>query len=384
MQRRSHKKSRQGCGECKKRHKKCDEFRPQCVNCTTANIKCSFAGNQSPDGDGYMISVGSAEATQSPRPQQAISTQAPGPEAAKAYVNLLHLELFNHWNSNSCKGFLSESTLPESLPLFLGYAFSSPFLMHETLAISALHLSTLRTDRAQFYQDESSKLQAEALRLFNESVTEVTDENLIPAFLFSATFGMHFLCGILSKPNPDLDYLFDGLVQSITILAGVIGVVWGRWADIVRSDVSSMLVIDDYEGEVDDEITQRFENLQGRIGKAPGLDSSQAKVLEDAVGDLILAYKLSYSADPATNRRMVRGVTTWLMKVSSGYSELVSQRQPEALVVLAYFAILLHRCRRLWTVRDAGRVLFDAVTLYLGNDWESWLEWPRSIVYRKD
>lgn len=42
MHRRGHKKSRNGCLECKRRHMKCDETRPQCANCTTVHRACQY------------------------------------------------------------------------------------------------------------------------------------------------------------------------------------------------------------------------------------------------------------------------------------------------------------------------------------------------------
>ncbi|KAK2608914.1 hypothetical protein QQS21_002490 [Conoideocrella luteorostrata] len=40
--RRPHKKSRKGCAECKRRHIRCDERQPTCVNCETIEHACSF------------------------------------------------------------------------------------------------------------------------------------------------------------------------------------------------------------------------------------------------------------------------------------------------------------------------------------------------------
>ncbi|KAF4431771.1 Lysine biosynthesis regulatory protein LYS14 [Colletotrichum fructicola] len=40
--RRSHKKSRNGCTECKRRHIRCDERQPSCANCEVAERACVF------------------------------------------------------------------------------------------------------------------------------------------------------------------------------------------------------------------------------------------------------------------------------------------------------------------------------------------------------
>lgn len=40
--RKSHKKSRLGCDNCKQRRIKCDELFPQCLRCTVHRVECSY------------------------------------------------------------------------------------------------------------------------------------------------------------------------------------------------------------------------------------------------------------------------------------------------------------------------------------------------------
>lgn len=42
LSRRSHRKSRLGCLNCKRRRIKCDESRPQCTNCVRHSIACDY------------------------------------------------------------------------------------------------------------------------------------------------------------------------------------------------------------------------------------------------------------------------------------------------------------------------------------------------------
>jgi hypothetical protein len=143
-------------------------------------------------------------------------------------VNLLHLEIFHHSTSDTSKDLFLDDTAIDTRPKLLEYAFSLPFLMHEILAMSSLHLSTIHPSSPHLYRRESTTFQASALKLFNKSVKEVTDTNLIPAFLFAGIFGLHFFCDIFSTPSSDLDHFLDRLVQSIKIWAGVRAVIAGR------------------------------------------------------------------------------------------------------------------------------------------------------------
>lgn len=49
--RKSHTKSRKGCGICKRRHIRCDEAYPQCKNCSKHNVRCDYMDGPSPPDD---------------------------------------------------------------------------------------------------------------------------------------------------------------------------------------------------------------------------------------------------------------------------------------------------------------------------------------------
>jgi hypothetical protein len=76
-----------------------------------------------------------------------------------------------------------------------------------------------------------------------------------------------------------------------------------------------------------------------------------------------------------------RMVTAWPITVSTEYTVLLTRRRPGALLVLAYFGILLHRYQDLWAVGQSAIYLLNAVGAYLGADHDKWLEGPRSIVF---
>ncbi|KAJ4526111.1 hypothetical protein HRR81_003511 [Exophiala dermatitidis] len=71
---------------------------------------------------------------------------------------------------------------------------------------------------------------------------------------------------------------------------------------------------------------------------------------------------------------------TWPVLVSSEYLALLRQRQPQALVILAHYAVLLHRGRRFWLLGDGGQFLIESICATLGPKWQKWLEFPKSAL----
>jgi hypothetical protein len=66
--------------------------------------------------------------------------------------------------------------------------------------------------------------------------------------------------------------------------------------------------------------------------------------------------------------------------VSTEYIDVLRRLQPEAVVVLAYYGVLLHHCRRFWIFGDAGAFIVRAIAQHLGVYWEHVMAWPLSMV----
>jgi hypothetical protein len=253
--------------------------------------------------------------------------------------------------------------------------------MYEQLAISALHLSIKNPTKSNLYLTESTTLQSHALSLFNSSTPTVNPDNIIPAFLFSGVLGLHFFYDTFSTPSPDLEVFLDRLVQSIRLLRGVLIMV-GDYRELLKdSDISCLL--QDGQAPVvdrDDEVTHAFEDLRTRFSESHNLSAFESKVYCEAITGLIRVYNsqaLDSTSDGPPNARMV---TVWPITISAEYTDLLSERKPEALVVMAYYSILLHSKRAFWAVGDAGRVLLTAIKEYLGEGWFEWLTLPEGMI----
>lgn len=253
--------------------------------------------------------------------------------------------------------------------------------MYETLALSAFHLSIQNSAKSSLYLAESTSLQAHALSLFNSSTSIADDGNLIPAFLFSAVLGLHFFCDTFSTPSPDLSTFLDRLVQSIRLLRGVSAFIGDSWEVIRNSDINILLQV--HEGPVvdrDDEVTHAFEDLRTRLSQSHTLSASEAQVYREAITNMIWLHNSQASNSVIDGKSNARVVATWPIQISLEYTELLVERKPEALVVMAYFSILLYDRREFWAMGDSGRLLLSAIVNYLGDDWAEWLAPPRSIV----
>jgi len=387
MIRRTHKKSRQGCAECKRSRKKCDESHPACVNCVIAKRQCSFVHNidsrKDRDDDKFIRYTGpdSPALTPSAASHTTASTPlpvTPAPLDSAHHVNLLHLELFQNISSDSMS-FTDSSKKQLWLDTVLRYGFSYSYLMYQTLALSAFNLSTRHPSKASLYLSEATALQAHALSLFNASNPTINQDNLIPGFMFSGGLGLYFFCETFLTPSADIDTLIDRLVQSIRLLRGVRAVLGGSWELIMDSDIKCLLAGEDSFQSRDDEVTQAFEDLRTIFASSHALSAFESSVYCEAIASLTKVYS-SFRTDVLDGPSGTGAATSWPIQLTADYTELLDQRKPEALIVMAYFSILLYRWRSFWAVGEAGRFLLTTIEESLGHEWSEWLVVPRRLV----
>jgi hypothetical protein len=307
---------------------------------------------------------------------------------AEPYVNATHMELF-YFIIDGADWTTGGDHLKGSRPHIAKYAFTHPFLLNELLAVSALHLSTRRPAQQSFYRDEATRLQSQGLRLFNETTRDLNNENIIPAFLFSALQGIVTFFETFHDPTyeaSDYTTFFDNVVQSVRLLQGVRAIVAPWWQFLLASEIKDILDVDeDRTVNLDwaDEVVDRFESIRAHISQSPELNPAQAVVCDKAIEELIYVYRAAFAhgREPTPEEQAAaQHSTRWLILVPPGYTELLVQRKPEALVILGYFAILLHRLRDCWNVGDAAERLLLVVEAHLEEPWLGALSWPNVFV----
>lgn len=68
------------------------------------------------------------------------------------------------------------------------------------------------------------------------------------------------------------------------------------------------------------------------------------------------------------------------MELEDDFLNLLNARRPEALIILAYYGVLLHSFRDSWMAHQSGASLVRVIATSVGQFWEPWLAWPRHIV----
>ncbi|CAG8406135.1 unnamed protein product [Penicillium salamii] len=379
MVRRTHKKSRNGCVECKRRHMKCDEKRPICSNCTSSQRHCEFVGPFPLVHGSRSASRELTTASPSVQSQSALSPaqilQQPNTFTEDAPVNMLHVEFLHGLWSDGMNALLSSDS-PEKISFqdFLHHGLGAPYLMNELLSLSALHLSIIRPEKRNYYQHHSTQLQNYALNSFNAMSSHITAENTAPIFLFAGILGLHKLCETLVCRDDDFEGFLDRFVQYVILHHGVRVIVGqGRWELLHQTNLKPLLDLGTKIPPLDSTLGPVCQELLDRI-KGVGLDDSIFRIYQQAVQAVQSVMAMIEGQAPGTNN--VNILVAWPILVPREYIDLVSERRSEALVIFAYYGALVDTHKDLWLFRDGGEYLVRSISQYLGTHWEEWLRWP--------
>ncbi|KAJ5488975.1 hypothetical protein N7539_003865 [Penicillium diatomitis] len=288
---------------------------------------------------------------------------------------MLHIELFYHLLSDTLPGLdvqLGETDLVGLVPHLL----KAPYMVNELLAFSALHLSTRHPERCKYYRTLATQLQTHAIANFQEGGLVIDQETCVPAVMFSSIVGLHALCDSLVHREKDFAHFVDKFVHCFRLHLGVRTVFTEAWA-MIRQSVLKPLLAD----------VERQHHFDGRLGlgcakllrlvQAANLGDHLTRIYKQAIEQLQVSANVFIPSAIAGSQFFGAG---WPLLVCSEYNDLLLQRRPEALVILAHYAIMLQCCRGSWIVGDGGHYIIQSTRDWLGSEWAEWLEWAVTDV----
>jgi hypothetical protein len=286
---------------------------------------------------------------------------------------LTHLELFHHFEHHlgdilgpdpGVGGIAIKRTIQES--------FKAPYLMDELLAFSAAHKSILDPSRKDIYLTEATNLQTRGLSRFNAAQAKLSDDNCMAILMFSIILGYHVLFDTFLVQN-DFTAFMSKMVHCLRLHRGIHIIASNSWK-IIHKELF----------DCDSSYMEPVEPVKPGDQCAPLLDLlDESELGENAKEDCREAVNLLQficSRQRTGTSQVTLSIQEWAVRIPAGYVELLNQLQPEALVILAYYATLLHHCRSYWTIGDAGAYLIRSINCHLGGYFARWLEWPNQVL----
>ncbi|KAH0347751.1 hypothetical protein KCU81_g3428, partial [Aureobasidium melanogenum] len=371
-QRRNHKKSRNGCENCKKLHYKCDEGKPSCGGCTKRKVECSFTTSQSPASD---VSANT-------RVFNAIShniTSHNGDTVTP--LPMADLELLNQAITSTQYSITPDSKPDKELS---GLPFRFPYLMHSTLALAALHLYSEQPHRPELLSRAAAHQHA-ALSQVRPHIIDVTAEHSQAILNFAAITSIFALAepaydprGLGSARDP-----VDELLNSFHLGRGIKTILTQAWSLLQhKENIKKVIGLPDYtalKATLDDTYPV-YPTLRSVI-KESCQDDEAVSCLE------ALELVFFYMAVNETHQQDIPGpmyVQMWPIDVSTHFLSMLADRNPIALLVLAYYAALMRLRSNTWWLERWPSAILQHVTSTLDPTLVIHLDWPRQKILQLD
>ncbi|KAH6970047.1 hypothetical protein HG530_012009 [Fusarium avenaceum] len=416
--RRAHRKSRNGCLECKRRHIKCDEHRPNCSNCVTSERACSFptppkpAAAESPLNEPLrnksssrlqspVDSVSSAGASQRPSSippppylgsrldpddrssvttlpsftesfdfaESPLSSSLPDALPTPVFTGK-HLILLHHFRKSM---LFDAENVDIIIDVALEWSSQAPYALDQLLAIAADHLAMIHPESSISYRRTATELQTRALTYFNKDSLEIAGHETrnLPRFLFSSLLSLHMLYDLFTQYRASFHIFIERFCDSVFLHRGVRSFTSPAYKSLLDSPLAPFFLGVKNAAELGDkgsECDKLIEFIQNS-----DLSGAAVEACSDAASTLQWAFNVYRNLPPRTN---IQAASAFPVVLHQEYIEIVRKHRPEALLVLAYYGVLLHRCRYVWLFGDSGAFLIRLIADHLGSYWQEAMRWP--------
>ncbi|KAI0383420.1 hypothetical protein F5Y04DRAFT_251272 [Hypomontagnella monticulosa] len=376
---RFHTKSKSGCTTCKHRRVKCDEGKPQCANCLRRMAECVYvvakrksrsstaepnppiiehtSGPQSEmgcSGDGD-IGGGDGGGRQSPT------------EAHYDANHLLDLRLMHHYTAYAAEALAGAGSpigaghLASKLKFDLPQAASQhQFLMDAILYVAMVHLGSSNPTSIDslpiyIYRDR-------ALRSLRRVVPDTSPETI------RATRAATFLLAGVSFPASRITKQTDlWITDWMTLALGQRNFsAFQRYPSLLHVENDSQSPSSTPSAMIPIDILEAITNSDNDRG----LDVIYSAAAE--LGKIILMLDIAYEQSTLENK-----IKSWSFStVPPEFLEMIRQRRPCVLVVLAYYLVLFRFLPDSWIYQDLVSHDIKEIQTAVGPRWEEYLSIP--------
>ncbi|KAM6507180.1 hypothetical protein FALCPG4_018562 [Fusarium falciforme] len=403
--RKPHRKSRNGCLDCRRRRVKCGEERPSCRVCVRRNVRCEYpdqARNASASVSALSDSHVPLGLIRSYSPASA-PTPTTSPLFGLADVTTdtftqTDLRLLHHWTVSTSIDLCRCSELRHMWQTILPQiGFKHSFVLHALLGLAALHIAHQEPSERKIMWVDAVHHHSKALDGFQKAIHCINEENSEALFTWS-------ICNVLyvfAMSNP-LQNTPDP-VSRPTAFSRNDKILGAEWIPMIRGMEAVLQPTHNYLRFGRMRIIMSLGNWdeldpnQDSSGPEDGYFCGSRQTWKDAncpeIYERVLQtlrkcrlYSQQFrSMDPKVIdqwgwNRSWSGPLIFIHFAPESYFSLLQQRQPPALVLFAFFGALLHELNDYWFLEGWGKSIVEVVEDILGSYWKPWISWPLQVV----
>lgn len=370
--RRPHTKSRSGCKRCKDKHIKCDEAQPICGACARYNVPCVPKPRPSRAKPASSAQSASTQPSISPPP-------IPAPES-RSTITIWEFDLLHHWILHVANSF---NVSPGFCDAWRNHAIKDAiqhdFFLHMILMLSCLHLALTKspsfTESHRAFILEGCSV---ATTRFRIEAGNISDSNCQAVQAFPFLLSIYALAlGQLDREDKSEEAVLDEMIHILILIKGntLIRDTTNPWMQLRGLDAwmdEKDILLDDPTGlQYDLDLSRAVSHLHPWIDSSdddPTVKASNTKAVELFKGALDFHLKL--------NLRPL----AWPNVIQNDYLDLLRQRNPMAMVILAHYAVILGQCSSQWWCSNWGVQLVSVVASILPQKYAEAIAYPLRML----
>ncbi|KAI1279470.1 hypothetical protein F5Y07DRAFT_43922 [Xylaria sp. FL0933] len=429
--RQPHRKSRNGCINCKRRKVKCDELRPQCARCFLFGQRCMYAGDfadselpypgslpitpsddpSRPRGRGrprknWDIDLGTPTCLETTSPSASATSELTAHASSGDSLNIDEAELLLHFTQVTARSLTGDHADNDLMLRFWSYnlpriGLTHHFVLRLAYAVAAYHIAyplVVNDPKRRKYRDMAEHHASLGLRQLTSILTSIDKDNCGAAYI-AATLVCY--CTFAAGPTGPDDLLVCNL--EATHDAGWLPLIFG--VRLIREkfpeDVLFAGLMEPFMGKNHPQpetssvrkarcYRDGFKRLDWEepLQKLRSFITTQelecGETCLRGLDGMILIYEAVFGDKDANfdGSPDNQFVFAWLYRLEKRFIHCLRQKNSSALVILAYFAVLLGT-EKLWYIDEWANHLLETVSALVEDDYAIWLHWPtRSLQHQ--
>lgn len=291
------------------------------------------------------------------------------------------LELMHHFTSVTCHTLSRAEKLPHIWQVEVPrMGVKYPFVMHQILAVAALHFGHLHSDQSASYGFHASRHQTEAVSGMRSTMANMTSAETEALFCASLLLNICAYATFTQPAYRDTEQPSIGnIIDIFYLVRGMNEIIWSS-DTVLRQGVFAPF----FTPEPDAASTPTLDSLRLHLGdfKTKVKASVYAEVLVKEA-DLFLFWIDRCCARTATPE--LRIVMAWPICISAELISLLRECNPAALALLAYYCVVVWTTEEsTWHTKGWSTSAMKAITSSLSQDSEAWIQWPNDIILGRE
>ena len=260
-------------------------------------------------------------------------------------------------------------------------AFKQPFLMRGILAISSLHLSFLRPEKQDYYNQLANRNQDAALSIFRPLMANMDPTNsdgflamstLVVVYAFESPKSLQNLGFSHHSGEHSYDWL--------PLIKGVYTIIMSNYQWIKNGKLSALLHDQD-NGPPTTKLPFLLENQLTELDTLCDQASGGEAVVQIYKGALQSLRQCFIKMNSRTvDECEVSIAFLWPVMIPPEFVDNLHAGEPLALVILAHYCVILHHLDSYWWMNGWATYIVRKIDRELEESMRPWLHWVTKIV----